>query len=213
MVMPLCCNQDSDLEPLSLLDAYFARQNTLTPATVMLCFCIQSFDSAAPDDMNFLFSQRRMHFLFFQAKPFINEAHVFNDAGLSFDVWPPRNGSSAADAPPKPIAINPADDSSHPSDPTASSDDHILRPQDDICLADHAIAAEEGTQFAVGENDAIESVASLTNDSSGGVTAAGEVVGSDISISRGYLLAVKLWEETIATVNAKHRSSAHLGSK
>lgn len=26
-----------------------------------------------------------------QAKPFINEAHVFNDAGLSFDVWPPYN--------------------------------------------------------------------------------------------------------------------------
>lgn len=138
---------------------------------------------------------------------------MFNDAGLSFDVWPPRNGSPAADAPPKPIAINPADDSSHPSSPMASSDD-TQRPEDHICLADHAIAAEEGMRYRpAGENDPTEGVASLTDDSSVGAAAAGEVVGSDMGISRGYLLAAKLWEEAIATVNAKHRSSAHLGSK
>ena len=139
---------------------------------------------------------------------------MFNDAGLSFDVWPPRNGSSASDAPPKPVAINPADDdSSYPCDPMASSDDSTPRPEDHICLADHAIAAEEDRHFDVSKNGAVGGVASLTNDSSVGVAAAGEVVGSDMGISRGYLLAVKLWEEAIATVNAKHRSSAHLGAE
>lgn len=147
-----------------------------------------------------------------QAKPFINEAHVFNDAGLSFDVWPPRTGSSASDTPPKPTAVDTADDSSHPSDPLASSNDGTLRPEDHICLSDHANAAEEDRQFAVGNDDAVRGVAGSNNDSSVGLAAAGEVVGNDMGISRGYLLAVKLWEEAIATVNAKHESSAHLGS-
>ena len=138
---------------------------------------------------------------------------MFNDAGLSFDVWPPRNGSSASDAPPKPIAINPVDDSSHPSDPLASSDDGTLRPEDHTCLADHAIAAQEDRHIAVGGNDAVGSLASSTNDSSVGVAAAGEVVGSDMGISRGYLLAVKLWEEAVAIMNAKHRGHAHSRSK
>ena len=147
-----------------------------------------------------------------QAKPFINEAHVFNDAGLSFDVWPPSTGSSASDAPPKPVAINPADDSSNPSDPMASSDNSTPGHEDHICLADHAVAAEEDrhSDVQLGKNGAVGGLASLTSDSSVGV---GEVVGSDMGISRGYLLAVKLWEEVIATVNAKHRSSAHLGAE
>lgn len=134
-----------------------------------------------------------------QAKPFINEAHVFNDAGLSFDVWPPRTGSPASDAPPKPTAITSADSSLHP--------------EEHICLVDADTAAEKASCL-IGDDDvaAVEGAASSSNGSSSGMAAASEVVGSDVGISRGYLLALKLWEEAIVTVNARHRSSASLGT-
>ena len=144
-----------------------------------------------------------------QAKPFISEAHVFNDAGLMFDVWPPRTGSPAADAAPKSVAIGVADDSSHHSEPMDSSGFCALRPEDHTCFADSDTVADEHKCLA-GAADGITAVGSLANSSNGSsvsVAAAGNVFGSDMDISRGYLLALKLWEEVVATVNTDHTSS------
>lgn len=138
---------------------------------------------------------------------------MFNDAGLSFDVWPPRTGSPASDAPPKPTAITSADNSLHPSDPRVSSDDNTTCPAEHICLVDADTAAEKAS-YHIGDDDVtFEGAANLGNGSSVGMAAASEVVGSDVGISRGYLLALKLWEEAITTVNAKHRSSASSGTE
>lgn len=133
---------------------------------------------------------------------------MFNDAGLSFDVWPPRTGSPASDAPPKPSAITSADSSLHPSDPRVSSGDSTTPSEEHICLVDADTAAEKASCPIGDDAVAFEGAASSSNGSSVGVAAASDIVGSDVGVSRGYLLALKLWEEAIATMNAQHRSSA-----
>lgn len=139
-----------------------------------------------------------MHvFAALQAKPFINEAHVFNDAGLSFDVWPPRTGTPASDAPPKPTAIDLADGFSSLPDQSSDEED-TLHPVENTCLAGSDIDAAGG-------------LSSSGNGNGVGMAAASDVVGGDMGISRGYLLAVKLWEEAIATVNPVH-STERLGA-
>ena len=143
-----------------------------------------------------------------QAKPFISEAHVFNDAGLMFDVWPPRTGSLAADAAPKSVAKDVADDSSHHSGPRDSSGFCALRTEDHTCFADSGTVADEHKYLAGAANDTVVgSAACISNASTVSVAAAGEDFGSDMDISRGYLLALKLWEEVIATVNTEHTST------
>ena len=134
-----------------------------------------------------------------QAKPFINEAHVFNDAGLSFDVWPPRTGSSASDAPPKPTAISLASDLDESLKPSNAQNQPEL--DAGVCLADKDSYAESANCEASHGNGTVI-----------GHAAASDVVGSDLGMSRGYLLALKLWEEAVATVNAVHRSAAHAGA-
>ena len=137
-----------------------------------------------------------------QAKPFISEAHVFNDAGLSFDVWPPRTGSPTADAAADSIAMDVADNSSHHSDPMGSSDLGTLRPEDHTCFAELDTVAAKHKYRAGGDVTAVGSVASLSYGSS--MAAAGKVLGNDMEISRGYLLALKLWEEAVATVRTQN---------
>ena len=134
-----------------------------------------------------------------QAKPFINEAHVFNDAGLSFDVWPPRTGSPASDTPPKPTAIGLASDLDESLKPSNGQDQPEIGAG--VCMANQDSYAESA-----------ECEVSPGNGTDVGNAAASDVVGSDMGMSRGYLLALKLWEEAVATVNAVHRSAAHAGA-
>ena len=148
-----------------------------------------------------------------QAKPFISEAHVFNDAGLSFDVWPPRTGRPTANAGANSVVMDVADNFSHHCDPMDSSAIGTLRLEDHTCLAElDTVAAKHKYRAGAGDDvTALGSVASLSNGSS--VVAAGEVFGSATEISRGYLLAVKLWEEAVATVNTKRSSTTPLGAE
>ena len=146
-----------------------------------------------------------------QVKPFISEAHVFNDAGLSFDVWPPRTGSLAAHAAPQSSAKDVADKSSHHSDPRDNNDSGTLRPEDRpedrACIADFNTIADGHNYLASDDIMAVGNVAGVSNGGSVSAATAGKVFESDMDISRGYLLALKLWEEVVATVNTAHTSS------
>ena len=142
-----------------------------------------------------------------QVKPFISEAHVFNDAGLSFDVWPPRTGSPAAHAAPKSIAKDVADNSSHHFDPMDSRAFGTLHPEDHACFADFDTIADQHKYLVTDDIIAVGNVAGLRNGGSVSAAAAGKVQKSDMNISRGYLLALKLWEEVVATVKTIHTSS------
>jgi len=127
-----------------------------------------------------------------QAKPFISEAHVFNDAGLSFDVWSPETGSASAQV------------QTHGSD--AADSWHNLSYADgkqkiradkrpltgDSCPADIALAV--GTCPAGSHNESV----------------GGQGGNEWTDTSPGYLLAVKLWQEAIATDAAASRKVADL---
>ena len=150
---------------------------------------------------------------YLQVKPFISEAHVFNDAGLSFDVWPPRTGTPASDTPPKPIPIGLASDTADLSDP-ASCQSSVHDDWDnkaEICLTDMDFAADKpGCSAASGKcmdatRSASQDDAVTTSQSKAGFelkAAASNMVGPDVGMSRGYLLAFKLWEEAVATVKS-----------
>ena len=125
-----------------------------------------------------------------QAKPFINEAHVFNDAGLSFDVWPPQTGSSAAQASDE---ITPTDITADFDTDTVNSPVTTQNLTSDSCMAD--------SLNAVGSCPAGMGSAHLNLNKT--VAVGGTIdVRPDKEISRGYLLAVKLWQEALATAAA-----------
>ena len=126
-----------------------------------------------------------------QAKPFISEAHVFNDAGLSFDVWPPKTGSFSV--PSSTHETGAADSSDSNADGVQIEAIDKLPLVIDSCPAD--ITNDAGICSAGSDNESIGS-------GNGGC-------GSTV-ISRGYLLAVKLWQEAVATVAAASRNAAHL---
>ena len=130
--------------------------------------------------------------LLVQAKPFINEAHVFNDAGLSFDVWPPQTSSSAAQA----------SDEVTPTDIKADFDtDTINSPVTAQNLASDSCAPD--SLNGVGSCPAGMGSAHLNSISNNTVAVGGTSdVRPDKEISRGYLLAVKLWQEALATAAA-----------
>jgi len=127
-----------------------------------------------------------------QAKPFISEAHVFNDAGLSFDVWSPETGSASAQL--------------HTHGSGAADSWHNLSYADgkqkmrgeqrpltaDSCPADIALAV--GTCPAASHNGSV----------------GGQGGNEWTDTSPGYLLAVKLWQEAIATDAAASRTVADL---
>ncbi len=126
-----------------------------------------------------------------QAKPFISEAHVFNDAGLSFDVWPPKTGS---------FSVTPFTHETGATDGSHSNTGGVVIETSgnklplviDSCPAD--ITTVNGTNSAGSHNDSV-------GNGYGG--------GGSTEISRGYLLAVKLWQEAVATFAAASRNAAH----
>lgn len=120
---------------------------------------------------------------------------MFNDAGLSFVVWPPTTGRPASDAPPQPPAVSPAEYPTCASDPIKDRD--LPDPLDHTCLADS-------------DTVPVSNPASSSNRSTVGTAVADDAVGVEGSMSRGYLLALKLWEEAVATVNAAQGSNAEL---
>ena len=126
-----------------------------------------------------------------QAKPFVSEAHVFNDAGLSFDVWPPKTGSFSV--PSSTNETSGADGSDNDIDALQTETLDKLPLVTDSCPAD--IITDDGTSSAGSHNTSM----------SGGNGGCGST-----DISRGYLLAVKLWQEAVATVAAASRNAAHV---
>jgi len=126
-----------------------------------------------------------------QAKPFISEAHVFNDAGLSFDVWPPKTGSFSV--PSSTHETGAADSSDNDIDGLQTETLDKLPLVIDSCPAD--ITTDAGTSSAGSHNTS---------------TGSGNDGGESTDMSRGYLLAVKLWQEAVATVAAASRNAAHV---
>jgi len=128
-----------------------------------------------------------------QAKPFISEAHVFNDAGLSFDVWPPKTGSFSV--PSSTHETGAADGSDSNADGIViETSGNKLPLVIDSCPAD--ITTDDGTCSTGSHND------SMGSGNGGG--------HGSTDVSRGYLLAVKLWQEAVATVAAASRNAAHV---
>ncbi len=125
-----------------------------------------------------------------QAKPFISEAHVFNDAGLSFDVWSPETGSARAQS----CTHEPGSaDSWHNLSYTDGKQKIRADKQPlitDSCPADITVAV--GTCPAGSHNE----------------SAGGQGRNEWTDTSPGYLLAVKLWQEAIATDAAASRNAA-----
>ena len=124
-----------------------------------------------------------------QAKPFISEAHVFNDAGLSFDVWPPKTGL---------LSVSPSTYETGAADGSGSNADGIVTETSDTLVIDSCsadIKFDDGTCSTRSHNDVMGS----GNGGGDGST----------DMSRGYLLAVKLWQEAVATVAAASRNAAH----
>ena len=126
-----------------------------------------------------------------QAKPFISEAHVFNDAGLSFDVWPPKPGSSSV--PSSTHETGAADGSDSNADGVVMETSGKLPLVIDSCPAD--IKSDAGTCSAGSHNSSV---------------AGGNGGDGSTDMSRGYLLAVKLWQEAVATVAAASQNAAHV---
>ena len=125
-----------------------------------------------------------------QAKPFISEAHVFNDAGLSFDVWPPKTGSFSV--PTSTYEPGAADGSDSNVDGIVIETSGKLPLVVDSCSAD--ITSDAGTSSVSPHNISMGS---------------GNDGGGSTDMSRGYLLAVKLWQEAVTTVAAASRNAAH----
>lgn len=128
-----------------------------------------------------------------QDKVFINEAQVFNDAGLTMDVWAPPKHTAASKASSSP----PASNRSAESQQSSSDTDQVAREEEEVCLADI------GTDIAAATRLATSGKSNSTD------TAAADSNRSDEGIRRGYLLAVKLWKEAVATASAVHGVAAH----
>ncbi|KAA6425415.1 MAG: hypothetical protein FRX49_04908 [Trebouxia sp. A1-2] len=128
------------------------------------------------------------------AKPFISEAHVFNDAGLSFDVWAPETGLASAQPSTRETGVA---DSSHNLSYGDGMHKITANQQPlvgDSCSADIAIAV--GTCPAGSHNESV----------------GGQGGNEWTNTSPGYLLAVKLWQEAIATDAAASRNAEDIHS-
>ena len=133
-------------------------------------------------------------FFCLQAKPFISEAHVFNDAGLSFDVWAPETGLASAQPSTRETGVA---DSSHNLSYGDGMHKITANQQPlvgDSCSADIAIAV--GTCPAGSHNESV----------------GGQGGNEWTNTSPGYLLAVKLWQEAIATDAAASRNAEDIHS-
>ena len=139
-----------------------------------------------------------------QVKPFVNEAHLFNDAGIAFAVWPPSGDLIEPDAvalacesaaeilqsqtlQPRPNSQTESSNASH--DPPLSSD-----------LGSCDLVTEAGDGAAQGEahlpSRAIAVNAAATHSimlRAGSVSATSSQAAS--AESKGVLLARKVWQE------------------
>ena len=129
-----------------------------------------------------------------QTKAFISEAHVFNDAGLSFDVWPPKTGTHVHE----------------PSSCENYAEDYLDSRND---------ADDRGSPDSLGvESCSVDGISATNNclagsahDSVSNGSSTCSVSGaSTMEVSRGYLLAVKLWHEAVARFAAASGGEAHL---
>ena len=141
-------------------------------------------------------SQKLTTQMLLQAKPFISEAHVFNDAGVSFDVWPPTLG---------------------PHEPRDSTDVSTGKTDSSDVTAVLAAANEEADKLGLTKDDEPlplpESCQADYSNPDGtcpltpSAAAASDVSHDDViaaavphnDIQRGFHLAVKLWQEALKT--------------
>lgn len=131
-----------------------------------------------------------------QAKPYINEAHVFNDAGLSFDVWPPRFSNQQHRA-----ATN--------STPASSTKGYLVAQcSNDMQQCDIEEDGSRGAQSALllSQNTNDECVCKIDSNT----TAQAAMKEQEATIvGRGFLLAEKLWQETLLTLDAAAQPVEH----
>ena len=137
-----------------------------------------------------------------QAKPFISEAHVFNDAGVSFDVWPPTLIPNQPKHSTSTLSGNHA--SSNISAVLAAADEEADKlgltkddeplPLPESCQADYS--NPDGTCSLI---PAAAAAPEVSHD---------DVIAAAVpynDIQRGFHLAVKLWQEALKTfAEAQH---------
>ena len=131
-----------------------------------------------------------------QAKPYINEAHVFNDAGLSFDVWPPRLSNQQHRA-----ATNSTQDDSTKGYIVAQSSNEMQQ-------CDIEDDGSRGAQSAslLSQNKSYECVCKIDSN----ITAQAAMKEQEATIlGRGFLLAEKLWQETLLALDAAAQPVEH----
>lgn len=133
-----------------------------------------------------------LNYCVMQAKPYINEAHVFNDAGVSFDVWPP----SINDIQDKPTGI-------------LRQACSIGQQQDDDGQSsiDNQECSNRGTSS--GAFSAQSHLSSrehsghvCKDDSNTTAQTSAQSEAGTAGMGRGYLLAAKLWQEAVLTLAA-----------
>ena len=175
-----------------------------------------------------------MAVMLLQAKPFISEAHVFNDAGLSFDVWPPKpnhmhrshaSGSTddmTKDESPNITAVLSA--AASEADKTGQPGADKLLPLPGSCQADSSSSSAESSQFRSCPSDAATASASepshdsviIDSNPDGSASAVSHdsvvidtVPDTEVELPRGFHLAVKLWQEAVATyATAQHSTDS-----
>lgn len=138
-----------------------------------------------------------------QAKPYINEAHVFNDAGLSFDVWPPytnldQHKSTAHSEQTCDVSADLAGvhGSSDLQQHSAQNSCCTSEPSTQSYLTRKVSTVQSYSSSDKGDKCGCNSDSDLTQQVAGAVHQGAGVKG------RGFLLAAKLWQEILLTVTA-----------
>ena len=130
-----------------------------------------------------------------QAKPYINEAHVFNDAGLSFDVWPPSN-SNIQDEFTASLTQACNAEQQQAEDGQSSTDNQQCSTRGCSSGSCGAFSA----QSYLSSRDHTGPVCKDGSNSTCQASAQSEAGSADVG--RGYLLAAKLWQEALLTLAA-----------
>ena len=130
-----------------------------------------------------------------QAKPYINEAHVFNDAGVSFDVWPPSSNNiqdekitsfrQACSA-----EQQQADDGQSSIDNQECSNKGLSSGSCGAFSAQSYLSSRDHTGHVCKDDNNTTAQASAQSEA------------GTAGMGRGYLLAAKLWQEALLTLAA-----------
>ena len=131
-----------------------------------------------------------------QAKPYINEAHVFNDAGLSFDVWPP----SLSNKDYRPATNFTKAFSTNQRNAAQSSSE-----MQQCNIEEHSSRCAQSASLYVNHDKVDE----LVCKSDGNTTQAVMEEQDATIVGRGFLLAEKLWQEMLLTLDAATLSVGH----